>query len=111
MNADTSTTDLAHLEGSTQVLDRDCPAIAAEAGGSALQPEVVACLNEVKRLCGEAEERLGSGAVLPALSSLTAVLPLHKMLVGRCSAMLEPSVPERQDEPAEPADAPTGFYL
>ena len=111
MSTDILTTDDRHRESSAQVLDRDRPDAAADAAGSALQPEVVACLNEVKRLFDEAEERLGSGAVLPALSSLAAVPPLHKMLMGRCSAMLEPTVPDGQDEPADSAAAPTGLYL
>ena len=62
------------------------------AGGvveSAIQhPEVLTWLSEAQRLFAEAQERLESGRVLPALSSLAAVPPLHHLLVERCSELL-----------------------
>ncbi len=74
-------------------------------GGAGVHPEVLTWLNEAKRLFDEAEQRLESGEVLPALSSLAAVPPLHGMLVGRCSEMLDPA--EIDDVP----DTPNGLYL
>lgn len=50
--------------------------------------ELRAWFSEAHRLFMEAEERLDDGSVLPALSSLAAVPPLHRMLVERCSEML-----------------------
>lgn len=85
-----------------QAPPRDSPSSPDRA---ALHPEVVAWLNEAKRLFEEAEERLGSGAVLPALSSLAAVPPLHGMLMGRCSELLDPD--EIEDDPS----TPNGLYL
>lgn len=72
---------------------------------AALHPEVFTWLNEARRLFEEAEERLESGAVLPALSSLAAVPPLHGMLMSRCSEMLDPV--EIEDAPG----TPNGLYL
>lgn len=48
---------------------------------------MLAWLYEAKRLFEEAEERLASGTVLPAPSSLAAVPSLHGMLMVRCSGM------------------------
>lgn len=74
-------------------------------GRAVVHPEVLTWLNEAKRLFNEAEQRLESGEVLPALSSLAAVPLLHRMLVGRCSEMLDPA------EIDEVPDPPSGFYL
>jgi hypothetical protein len=68
-------------------------------------PEVFAWFAEAKRLFAEAEERLGSGRLLPALSSLAAVPPLHRMLVQRCSEILDDSEDDVEDEPS------SGMYL
>jgi len=54
-----------------------------------LDSELASWLSEATRLILEAESRLRSGEVLPALSSLSAVQPLHGMLMGRCSEMLD----------------------
>ena len=43
---------------------------------------------EARRLFVEAEERFEAGSVLPTLSPLAAVPPLHHMLVDRCSELL-----------------------
>lgn len=76
--------------------------------GSALDVgEVRAWFSEAHRLFMEAEERLGDGSVLPALSSLAAVPHLHRMLVERCSEMLGPEDGEPTDEPA----LQCGLYL
>jgi hypothetical protein len=69
-------------------------------------PEVVAWLAEAKRLFAEAEDRLKAGKVLPALSSLAAVPPLHRMLVEHCSELLDAG-----DGDAEQAPPPCGMYL
>jgi hypothetical protein len=69
--------------------------------------EVRAWFSEAHRLFMEAEERLVDGSVLPALSSLAAVPPLHRMLVERCSEMLNSEEAEPSDEPA----VPCGLYL
>lgn len=70
-------------------------------------PDVLAWFFEAKRLLVEAEERLEAGDVLPALSSLAAVPPLHRMLIDRCSTLLEGGDGNEADEP----EAPTGMYL
>lgn len=80
-------------------------AFAAEAPTSQ-HPEVLAWLAEAKRLVAEAEERFGAGQVLPALSSLAAVPPLHRMLVQRCSELLDGD--EEEDVKDEPS---SGMYL
>ena len=68
-------------------------------------PEVLAWIAEAKRLFAEAEERFEAGLVLPALSSLAAVPPLHHMLTERFSGLLLTA-----DEPDD-ADVATGLYL
>lgn len=67
---------------------------------------MLAWLAEAKRLFAEAEDRIGAGQVLPALSSLAAVPPLHRMLVQRCSELLD----EYDEDDVE--DLPSrGMYL
>ena len=39
---------------------------------------------ELLRICAEAEERYEKGELLPALSSLAAIPPLHQTLVKNC---------------------------
>ena len=69
-------------------------------------PEVLAWLAEARRLFAEAEARIGAGQVLPALSSLAAVPPLHRMLVQRCSELLD------EDDEDDAEDLPSsGMYL
>ncbi len=70
-------------------------------------PEVLMWIAEAKRLFAEAEERFEAGFVLAALSSLTAVPPLHRMLTERFSFLLMTAEPS---EPAEVDSAP-GLYL
>ncbi|MGI8936768.1 MAG: hypothetical protein ACR2JF_00885 [Iamia sp.] len=70
-------------------------------------PDVLAWLAEAQRLFAEAEERFEAGRVLPALSSLAAVPPLHHMLTERFSGLLlTAEAPEPDD-----ADLATGLYL
>ncbi len=69
--------------------------------------EVRAWFREAHRLFMEAEERLDDGSVLPALSSLAAVPPLHRMLVERCSEILGSD----DAEPTDEAAVPCGLYL
>lgn len=76
-----------------------------ECSGAEIDPELVSFIHEARRLFDEAETRLRSGAVLPALSSLAAVPPLHGMLMGRCSEMLERTSHDSA------ADIPNGLYL
>lgn len=75
-----------------------------ESGGAEVDPELLSFLHEAQRLFDEAETRLRSGAVLPALSSLAAVPPLHGMLMGRCSEMLDRTSDDS-------TDIPSGLYL
>lgn len=70
-------------------------------------PEVLAFIAEAKRLFAEAEERFEAGLVLPALSSLAAVPPLHHMLTEKFAFLLMTAEPS---EPAE-ADIAAGLYL
>lgn len=69
--------------------------------------EVRAWFSEAHRLFMEAEERLDDGSVLPALSSLAAVPPLHRMLVERCSELLG----SEDADPTDDAAVPCGLYL
>lgn len=55
----------------------------------------------------EAEARLDEGSVLPAISSLAAVPPLHRMLVEHCSKMLD----GKDAEPIDDAAVSCGLYL
>ncbi len=73
-------------------------------------PDVLAWLAEAQRLFAEAEERLEAGRVLAALSSLTAVPPLHRMLMERCSSLLVTDAEAEPDTPDE-IDACPGLYL
>lgn len=67
---------------------------------------VVAWFAEARRLFDEAEERLAEGAPLSALSSLVAVPPLHRMIMDRCSELLDgPSEVPDEYEPSQ------GLYL
>jgi hypothetical protein len=67
-------------------------------------PEVLEWIAEAKRLFGEAEERYEAGLVLPALSSLAAVPPLHHMLTERFAGLLLTSG-------SSEANISTGLYL
>ena len=60
---------------------------------------------EGKRLLIEAEGRIGSGDLLPALSSLAALPPLHRSLCERLSDIVNLT--------PQPADQPDhcGMYL
>lgn len=71
-------------------------------------PDVLVWLAEARRLFTEAEERLEAGCILPALSSLTAVPRLHRMLIDRCASLLVTS-----DEAETPGktDGRPGLYL
>ena len=68
--------------------DRDSSIAEIEPARGAVDDEVLSWAQEARRLFEEAERRIRLGAVLPALSSLAAVHPLHGMLVNRCSEML-----------------------
>jgi hypothetical protein len=61
-------------------------------------------LAEGKRLFAEAEARVESGEFLPALSSLAALPPLHRML---CEHLSDLAHPARQGDQT----APCGMYL
>ena len=98
-------TEQALPEESPLIADRARSTAGPVGGGATVHPEVLAWLKEARRLFEEAEERLESGAVLPALSSLAAAPPLHGLLIGRCSKMLDPT--EIDDVP----DSPSGLYL
>ena len=71
----------------------------------AVDPELLAGLSEAKRLFEEAIDRLQHGDVLPALSSLAAVPPLHGWLMSQCSELRTPD--ETESEP----ETPCGLYL
>ena len=73
-------------------------------------PDVLAWLAEARRLFTEAEERFEAGRILPALSSLAAVPPLHRMLIDRFSGLLLTAGPGEPEEPSETAAVP-GLYL
>lgn len=77
----------------------------AEDEGAEGDLEVLSWFAEAQRLLAEAEERFAAGAVLPTLSSLTAIPPLHKMLIDRCVDLLNPEEGEDTD------DFAPGLYL
>ena len=70
-------------------------------------PDVLAWFKETKRLLAEAEERFESGKILPAISSLADVPPLHSMLIERCSVMLDEATHPEAELPAQHS----GMYL
>jgi hypothetical protein len=79
----------------------------APTGAAVEHPDVLAWFEEAKRLLAEAEERFESGKILPAISSLAAVPPLHSMLIERCSVMLDEATHSEPELPAQPS----GMYL
>ncbi len=87
--------------------DQESHLTVAPVGPGGEHPEVLAWFEETKRLVAEAEERFESGKILPALSSLSAVPPLHSMLIERCSVMLDEATPSDPELPAQPS----GMYL
>ena len=83
-------------------------------GGTGANPtlreddRVGAWFAEAHRLFLEAEERFVQGDLLPALSSLAAVPPLHRRLTERCSEILACEVAENS---TADIDRPCGLYL
>ncbi|MEK7425872.1 MAG: hypothetical protein AAB131_18775 [Actinomycetota bacterium] len=66
---------------------------------SAISGDAAAWFVELRRLIDEAEERLAVGHPLSALSSLVAVPPLHRMLMDRCTMLLDdPNQSSESDE-------------
>lgn len=92
--------------GSEQIGEGSISHLALANRAASEHPEVLAWLAEAKRLFAEAQERLEAGRVLPALSSLAAVPPVHRMLVERCSELLDA---DGEDDEAE--QLPRGLYL
>lgn len=62
---------------------------------------------EFRRLVTEAEERFNAGEVLPALASLAAIPPVHRVLTEGCGELLEG---EPDDVPIDD-DVHPGLYL
>ncbi len=60
---------------------------------------------ELLRICAEAEQRFENGELLPALSSLAAIPPLHQTLVKNCVAASKELSPQDSKEQA------TGLYI
>ena len=98
-------TELATVESTALTTNRDRLIVESGPEGASLDPDVSSWVHEAQRLFDEAERRLQTGAVLPALSSLAAVPPLHKLLLGRCSEMLDQA--SADDAPS----VPNGLYL
>lgn len=75
--------------------------------------EALGWLAEGERLFAEAQARLESGEVLPALSSLAAVPPLHRMLVDRFSELMtdDSAAADGHDCGLEPEPLACGGYL
>lgn len=97
-----------HEEGERLPDTDDLPQLQEALGASPIEhPEVLMWIAEAQRLFAEAEERFEAGRILPALSSLAAVPPLHHMLTERFSGLLlTAEAPEPDD-----ADITTGLYL
>jgi hypothetical protein len=68
--------------------------------------DALSWLEELRRLSEEAAERFAEGRVLSALSSLAAIPPIHRMLVERCSIMLNDDLTDTENPLAS-----TGMYI
>ncbi len=97
-------TEQTALESTPLTASREHPVANMASVKADVDIDLLSWIHEAQRLFEEAEMRLLSGNVMPALSSLAAVSPLHGMLMGRCSEMLE-----RVDD--DSPDIPTGLYL
>jgi hypothetical protein len=95
------------MTNNVAVLARPETDSALHAVGPKSGQDVHAWLQEIKRLVAEVEERLDDDAVLPALSSLAAIPPLHHMLMGRCSELLH----EQSSQELDGAPDTCGTYL
>lgn len=97
----------AHYEEGDRLLDTDeVPQLQEALDASPIEhPDVLAWFAEAQRLFAEAEERFEAGRILPALSSVAAVPPLHHMLTERFSSLLLTT-----EAPEPDADIATGLY-
>lgn len=68
--------------------------------------ELMEWFHELERLVEEAKARFGAGDVRPALASLAAVPPVHRLLVDGCGLFVAPETPADDVESAR-----TGLYL
>lgn len=99
-------TEQATLDDRSDLTDSgEQPNACGDSAAMELDPELLSFIHGAQRLLEEAEARLRSGAVLPALSSLAAVPPLHGMVMGRCSEVRDPAEIDGE------ADIPNGLYL
>jgi hypothetical protein len=97
-----------HEEGDRLPDTDDLPHLQEALDASPIEyPDVLAWLAEAQRLFAEAEERFEAGRILPALSSLAAVPPLHHMLTERFSGLLLTAAAHEPDD----ADTAPGLYL
>jgi hypothetical protein len=69
--------------------------------------ELIDWFREFHRLVDEARERFEAGEIRPALASLAAVPPVHRLLVERCGGLLDRDVMETD----EPDSERVGLYL
>ena len=109
-------TELATVESTALTTSRDRLIVESGPKGASLNPDVLTWIHEAQRLFDEAERRLQTGAVLPALSSLAAV-PLstscfwvgaRRCLIERVPMMRPPfrTVPTCEHE--SPGSSPYG---
>lgn len=68
--------------------------------------DVDAWLEEFGRLVSEAAERFHAGMYRPALASLAAIPPVHRVLVAACGELLNPPDPD-----PEARSVKVGLYL
>jgi hypothetical protein len=69
--------------------------------------ELTGWFHEFDRLVDEAKERFEAGEFRPALASLAAVLPVHRLLVDGCGDLLVSNTAMADD----PSSTQVGLYL
>lgn len=69
------------------------------------EKEIKQWLHELTRITMEALERFDNGELLPAISSLAAIPPLHATLIENCI------MASKETSPNEDDTTPPGLYL
>jgi hypothetical protein len=91
------------------VAENGSKAVDVSASDEEMISELSAWFDEVRRLVEEAERRFSKGDFLPAMASLIAIPPIHRLLVERCAGHLE-----REDDASDDqvdSDCAVGLYL
>ena len=104
-------TEQALPEESPLIADRARSTAGPVGGGATVHPEVLAWLKEARRLFEEAEERLESGAVLPALSSLATLVTRCGSAATRTADWADARRCSTRQRSTTWRDSPSGLYL